>query len=87
MSMNLRVRRQNQTVFVGQLEPSSSVGTVKESLCEAIGETDLEEIRLVNAEGDTLEEQSTIGELELRNDTLIYWVKRLGGGDFESISN
>jgi len=82
--MYLRVKRKNQTVFVNNLESSDSIQKVKAVLSEVLAISS-DDIKLFAQDKErVLEDEATIGGLELRNEQILYWVKRIDGASFES---
>jgi hypothetical protein len=86
MSMYIRFKRRNQTVFLN-VEPSQTFGMIKARLAENFG-VDASGIMLVaNDKKRELLDLATISDQEIKNDDVVYMVfQKDGGGGWEDIS-
>mmetsp|Transcript_13396 Transcript_13396/g.25822 ORF Transcript_13396/g.25822 Transcript_13396/m.25822 type:complete len:86 (+) Transcript_13396:72-329(+) len=82
MSIYVRVKRQDQTVFL-RAEPSDTFRAVKSALGEILSLAP-DDIKLYAKDKETvLEDEGTVGGFEVNNDDIIYWGQRMDGSTFE----
>ncbi|GBG31590.1 Ubiquitin-60S ribosomal protein L40 [Hondaea fermentalgiana] len=85
MSMYVRVKRQDQTVFL-RAEASDTFRTVKVALGDILSLV-LDDIKLYGKDKETvLEDEGTLGGFEIGNDDVIFWGQRMDGSTFEPAS-
>mmetsp|Transcript_4362 Transcript_4362/g.8243 ORF Transcript_4362/g.8243 Transcript_4362/m.8243 type:complete len:90 (-) Transcript_4362:39-308(-) len=79
----VRCKRKNQSVFL-RVEASEKCQQVKQRLCEILQQTP-DNVKLFRSDKETvLEDDVTIGGLNMKHDDIIYWVKRIDGSTFEN---
>ena len=80
MSMNLRVKRQKDTVFL-RVNPTDSFAQVKLKLGGVLGR-DSNNLRIIGSDKERVfEDEATVGDQEVENDAIVYVVYRLGEGE------
>jgi len=86
MSMYIRCKRRNQTVFL-HVEPSQTFAMIKSRLAENFG-CDVAGIQLfANDKKRELLDLATISDQEIKSDDVVYFVlQKEGGGGFEDIN-
>jgi len=73
MSMYIRCKRTNQTVFL-YVEPTETIQSVKKKI-SAIIKSPTDSFRLVNhPDHRVLEDEKTVADLKIENDNIVYWV-------------
>lgn len=76
-SMYIRVKRTNQTIFL-YVEPTNTIGEVKKKI-SAIIKTPSNNIRLLNLQKTPLEDEKTITDYKIENESIVYWVQKKEG--------
>jgi len=78
--MYLRVKRLKETVFL-RVNPTDSFANVKGKLGSILGK-DANDLRIIAADKERVfEDEATVGDQEVENDTIVYLVYRLGEGE------
>ena len=81
--MYLRLKSENQTIFVNNLELSDSMNKIKRMVADILT-ISIIDIELSGLDGELLGDESTISELELCNDGMIYFTKRNDGAGVDA---
>eukprot|EP01039_Chlorochromonas_danica_P011293 gene11293-12598_t len=82
MSMYVRLKRKNQTIFL-HVEPSNSFGQIKQRVAEVLSLPDPNRIQLLASDKKReLVDLATVSDQEVKNDDILYMVfaKEVGGG-------
>eukprot|EP01031_Cornospumella_fuschlensis_P031410 gene31410-37968_t len=82
MSMYIRLKRKNQTIFL-HVEPSNSFGQIKARIAEILNMPDPNRIQLIaNDKKKELVDLATVSDQEVKSDDIVYMVfaKEVGGG-------
>eukprot|EP00011_Vannellida_sp_DIVA3-517-6-12_P002489 CAMPEP_0114613678 /NCGR_PEP_ID=MMETSP0168-20121206/5257_1 /TAXON_ID=95228 ORGANISM="Vannella sp., Strain DIVA3 517/6/12" /NCGR_SAMPLE_ID=MMETSP0168 /ASSEMBLY_ACC=CAM_ASM_000044 /LENGTH=97 /DNA_ID=CAMNT_0001824693 /DNA_START=44 /DNA_END=337 /DNA_ORIENTATION=- len=83
MSMYVRVKRPEQTVFI-YADHTEAVQELKAKL-SSISSVAAENIRLVSADGASLDDDKTLADCKVDNDQVLFQVHRSQDGSWEDV--
>mmetsp|Transcript_2411 Transcript_2411/g.3171 ORF Transcript_2411/g.3171 Transcript_2411/m.3171 type:complete len:101 (-) Transcript_2411:191-493(-) len=85
MSMYIRAKRTNQTIFL-YVEPSETVTDVRKKI-SAIIKTPVDNVRLLSTNKTPLDDAKTLAESKIENDSVVFWVqKKEGTEEWEQVN-
>jgi len=86
MSMYIRAKRTNQTIFL-YVEPSETITDVRKKI-SAIIKTPVDNVRILSTNNKTpLDDGKTLSESKIENYGVVYWVqKKEGSEEWEQVN-